>query len=594
MGTFHTCGTKRTHTDILNLPASVVFDRPAETRMTNNLKIQIAHPSYHYRCSFGPERFDCYRSLSETLEMAPQYTRASPRRSPRTPKTPVKLTGSSLHSEANFFLLRPRKIRITKNVRLQNEALERAIEAELRSEKLAIEETTLNAHIIFPNRRPRITKAEQAAQDQPTFESLKVGEPAMSDASGHVTCKRGTHEVQSKEPTESDTSGHVQASANNLKASIPTVDRPALEMYLARSTTSHSKHKRKRNMTEEQILDSSISGQQMRTETYQETGLFVLGKNRISAAQRLSIHPRVQISYRNQPREALFRLEPRYSRGRSILRAKLKEGLLSQEILEAELEAELEAALEDNSDTEDCSQQIETHGGADIPRAHPEHNPVEDESESWGDYENKDDFWKQFKEEDKSEDELSEPPIKAYQKTPKAITPKGHGKAPKSPVRRRGHFLARNSHKSMPSNVQVESQQYAPSTSGPSVHSSGYWESEAFNAGRHERKPPSRHLSPPNPRAVPSDLRISDPEQDFALPRTKVQEQKHRRLVFGTPSSHFLPLPQHRHHTPLGPKHATSSFQALANQAPPRFRPQDHSYQRARNVQEINVPGVNF
>ncbi|CZT51368.1 uncharacterized protein RSE6_12502 [Rhynchosporium secalis] len=440
--------------------------------------------------------------------MAPQYTRASPRRSPRTPKTSVKLTGSSLHSEANFFLLRPRKIRITKNVRLQNEALERAIEAELRSEKLAIEETTLNAHIIFPNRRPRITKAEQAAQDQPTFESLKVGEPAMSDASGHVTCKRGTHEVQSKEPTESDTSGHVQASANNLKASIPTVDRPALEMYLARSTTSHS--------------------------------------------------------------------------------------LLSQEILEAELEAELEAALEDNPGTEDCSQQIETHGGADIPRAHPEHNPVEDESESWGDYENKDDFWKQFKEEDKSEDELSEPPIKAYQKTPKAITPKGHGKAPKSPVRRRGHFLARNSHKSMPSNVQVESQQYAPSTSGPSVHSSGYWESEAFNAGRHERKPPSRHLSPPNPRAVPSDLRISDPEQDFALPSTKVQEQKHRRLVFGTPSSHFLPLPQHRHHTPLGPKHATSSFQALANQAPPRFRPQDHSYQRARNVQEINVPGVNF
>ncbi|CZS93629.1 uncharacterized protein RCO7_09490 [Rhynchosporium graminicola] len=517
--------------------------------------------------------------------MAPQYTRASPRRSPRTPKTPVKLTGSSLHSEANFFLLRPRKIRITKNVRLQNEALERAIEAELRSEKLAIEETTLNAHIIFPNRRPRITKAEQAAQDQPTFESLKVGEPAMSDASGHVTCKRGTHEVQSKEPTESDTSGHVQASANNLKASIPTVDRPALEMYLARSTTSHTQFQA--NKCALKHIKKQVCLYSEKTELVQPS----------DSAYTHEYRSHIEISHEKHSSDSSRGIQ---EDGRFLaelkrqLRAKLKEGLLSQEILEAELEAELEAALEDNSDTEDCSQQIETHGGADIPRAHPEHNPVEDESESWGDYENKDDFWKQFKEEDKSEDELSEPPIKAYQKTPKAITPKGHGKAPKSPVRRRGHFLARNSHKSMPSNVQVESQQYAPSTSGPSVHSSGYWESEAFNAGRHERKPPSRHLSPPNPRAVPSDLRISDPEQDFALPRTKVQEQKHRRLVFGTPSSHFLPLPQHRHHTPLGPKHATSSFQALANQAPPRFRPQDHSYQRARNVQEINVPGVNF
>ncbi|CZT08120.1 uncharacterized protein RAG0_13309 [Rhynchosporium agropyri] len=421
--------------------------------------------------------------------MAPQYTRASPRRSPRTPKTSVKLTGSSLHSEANFFLLRPRKIRITKNVRLQNEALERAIEAELRSEKLAIEETTLNAHIIFPNRRPRITKAEQAAQDQPTFESLKVGEPAMSDASGHATCKRGTHDEQSKEPTESDTSGHVQASANNLEASIPIVDRPALEMYLARSTTSHSKHKRKRNMTEEQILDISISGQQMRTETYQETGLFVLGKTEVV-----------------QPSDSAYTHEYRSH----------------SEISHEKHSSDSSRDIHEDGRFEGDNGLGEPH----IPRAHPDHNPVEDESESWGDYENQDDFLKQFKEEDKSEDELSEPTIKAYQKTPKAITPKGHGKAPKGPVRRRGHFLARNSHKSVPSNVQVESQRYAPSTSGPSVHSSGYWESEAFNAGRHERKPPPRHLSQPNPRAVPSDLRVSDPERDFTLPSTKVQEQK--------------------------------------------------------------------
>ena len=64
------------------------------------------------------------REQSRKTILGPVYTRASPRRSPRTPKTPAVLTGSSFSKNSNFYLIAPRKIRVTKKARLEAEAAE--------------------------------------------------------------------------------------------------------------------------------------------------------------------------------------------------------------------------------------------------------------------------------------------------------------------------------------------------------------------------------------------------------------------------------------------------------------------------------------
>ncbi|KAH7360372.1 hypothetical protein BKA65DRAFT_473527 [Rhexocercosporidium sp. MPI-PUGE-AT-0058] len=163
--------------------------------------------------------------------MAPQCTRTSPRRSPRTPKTPALLTASSLSRETNF---RPRKIRITRDIRLANKAAKhKACKADsafnrtsgttkqgstLPRDKGIVGKsaTTLNSRVFFPRRRPRITRAhrfaseaaarkwqpsahaEQAELNLPDAKSSEVEEPVIRSRSAEAEHERDENRVTTK------------------------------------------------------------------------------------------------------------------------------------------------------------------------------------------------------------------------------------------------------------------------------------------------------------------------------------------------------------------------------------------------------------
>ncbi|KAH9223885.1 hypothetical protein DL95DRAFT_452869 [Leptodontidium sp. 2 PMI_412] len=120
--------------------------------------------------------------------MDPQYTRSSPRRSPRTPRAPSILSSASpLAKKTNFYLIRPRNIVITKKVRLELEAAQqKAFKARstfkktprtaekgngrLKSERITMKSaradktaTLPEPRLVFLKRCPRITRAQRLA-----------------------------------------------------------------------------------------------------------------------------------------------------------------------------------------------------------------------------------------------------------------------------------------------------------------------------------------------------------------------------------------------------------------------------------------------
>jgi len=147
------------------------------------------------------------RDESRKTAPGPVYTRASPRRSPRTPKTPVVLTGSSLSKKSNFYLIAPRQVRITKKARLEAEtykaqrsdskdvvldkvvkitsltpkmdggrhigtptsktvlAMKAQISTPDRAAQSDKDATILHARIVIRARRPRITRADRLASE---------------------------------------------------------------------------------------------------------------------------------------------------------------------------------------------------------------------------------------------------------------------------------------------------------------------------------------------------------------------------------------------------------------------------------------------
>ncbi|KAL2074216.1 hypothetical protein VTL71DRAFT_7994 [Oculimacula yallundae] len=306
--------------------------------------------------------------------MASQYTRASPRRSPRTQKTPAIRTASTLSTQTNFFLVQPRKPRITRNVRLAREAAEKAAKATLGPERIpsilaiptkkgkerlagagglakasAVQKAAPrpNTHFVFINRRPKITKA--ATRELP---SVKIS--GVKEADVHGRGKYGLQGAEATLPSKSATASKDGCSdemgtENNHLDSIRAVEQDAVELDIDRGR---------------EPMSGGLSLAELKRE----------------------------------------------------LRSKIAEETRRLDDLEAELRGELEAEVEVSSNADYRQSPVpDTEAGAQIDEYQDEFRPQsdcwqhlenadeggplsEDLSEVWGDHENQDDYWKQFEE----------------------------------------------------------------------------------------------------------------------------------------------------------------------------------------------------